>query len=412
MLNNIINLSNFKFFTELFFIISGVLITIAYSVLKTRNSISFEIHKPLARCISLIFLMGSYLIVNEFNFIYLNNKSELNTIYNTISQDSLGIFIKFLICIFASAFFYIIVEFLDEQKVECEYLLILYFAMVGLILLCVCNDLMSSYLAIELVSVSSYLLASFKKESSYSVEAGLKYFVMGSISSVILLLNISLIYASNDTLFFNIDTKYYLFSNDNNIEYVSKQLEDFKNHINFLQQTILFLDNNFLKNYDPKNVTFEECNAAMTFLKYDERHDCAEFLTKGSSNHVLACSGLDKTQKFYYLNDPIMQNRSDCEFCKEISKIFLSKWDEQIEKNKAITEQIEMLELWMDQFSYYSLSEEQKKACDFLNLKALTELKKERIDELKKEIVDIPTHMYQQAKYYESLDCSKAISKN
>lgn len=202
MLNNLITLANFKFFVEFFFITSGILLTIIFTVLKTRSVVKFEIHKPLSNCISLIFLMGAYLIVNESNFLLNFNNTNLELFYATISSDNLGVFVKFLVCVFSSIFFYIIADFIYDQKLEGELLLILYFAMVGLVLLSVCNDLMSSYLAIELVSLSSYLLASFKKESSYSIEAGLKYFVMGSISSAFFLLGSSLIYASTGTIFF------------------------------------------------------------------------------------------------------------------------------------------------------------------------------------------------------------------
>jgi NADH-quinone oxidoreductase subunit N len=59
------------------------------------------------------------------------------------------------------------------------------FAVLGLMLLCSSNDLLTAYLAIELSSLSFYILASFKKSSNYSVEGGIIYFA-GAVSSAFL----------------------------------------------------------------------------------------------------------------------------------------------------------------------------------------------------------------------------------
>jgi NADH-quinone oxidoreductase subunit N len=59
------------------------------------------------------------------------------------------------------------------------------FAVLGLMLLCSSNDLLTAYLAIELSSLSFYILASFKKSSNYSVEGGI-IFVTGAVSSAFL----------------------------------------------------------------------------------------------------------------------------------------------------------------------------------------------------------------------------------
>jgi NADH:ubiquinone oxidoreductase subunit 2 (subunit N) len=55
-------------------------------------------------------------------------------------------------------------------------------------------DLLVIYLVIELQSLSFYVLASFKRSSEFSTEAGLKYFVLGAFSSALLLFGCSLIY--------------------------------------------------------------------------------------------------------------------------------------------------------------------------------------------------------------------------
>ena len=102
---------------------------------------------------------------------------------------------------FSSLYFFIISDFLKENKLTSfEYLLVLLFAVLGLMLLCSSNDLLTAYLAIELVSLSSYVLAAFKKTSSYSTEAGVKYLLTGAISSAFFLLGSSFVYGSSGTI--------------------------------------------------------------------------------------------------------------------------------------------------------------------------------------------------------------------
>jgi NADH-quinone oxidoreductase subunit N len=60
-------------------------------------------------------------------------------------------------------------------------------------------DLISLYLAIELQSLCLYVLAAAKKDSTFSTEAGLKYFILGSFSSALLLFGISVIYGTVGT---------------------------------------------------------------------------------------------------------------------------------------------------------------------------------------------------------------------
>jgi NADH-quinone oxidoreductase subunit N len=95
----------------------------------------------------------------------------------------------------------------DYKLIAFEYVLLLFFAVLGLILLCSTNDFLTTFLVIELVSLCSYLLASFRKMSSYSLEAGIKYLIIGAISSSFFLMGSSLIYAYTGSITF-VDIKF------------------------------------------------------------------------------------------------------------------------------------------------------------------------------------------------------------
>jgi NADH-quinone oxidoreductase subunit N len=79
----------------------------------------------------------------------------------------------------------------------------LLFSILGLLLLNESNDLLLFYLAVELQSLSFYVLATFNRNSEYNAEAGLKYFILGALSSGLLLLGFTLIYISFGTIFFD-----------------------------------------------------------------------------------------------------------------------------------------------------------------------------------------------------------------
>ena len=102
----------------------------------------------------------------------------------SINNDFLSVSSKLVIGIFSILFLLIIEQYLISQKINhFEYVLIILFAILGLFLLCSSNDLIVTYLAVELQSLSFYLLAVSQKNSSFSVEIGLKYFILGAFSS-------------------------------------------------------------------------------------------------------------------------------------------------------------------------------------------------------------------------------------
>ena len=67
-------------------------------------------------------------------------------------------------------------------------------ATAGMMMMVSANDLIALYLGLELQSLALYVLAAFRRDDVRSTEAGLKYFVLGALSSGMLLYGASLIY--------------------------------------------------------------------------------------------------------------------------------------------------------------------------------------------------------------------------
>lgn len=102
---------------------------------------------------------------------------------------------KLVILFLLTLIIYISRSFLNvERKVSAEFLALLMIATTGSMLLVSANDLIALYLAIELQALSLYLLAAIKRDSVKSSESGMKYFILGSVASGVLLFGISMIY--------------------------------------------------------------------------------------------------------------------------------------------------------------------------------------------------------------------------
>ncbi|MGR3496294.1 NADH-quinone oxidoreductase subunit NuoN [Citreimonas sp.] len=83
-----------------------------------------------------------------------------------------------------------------------EYPLLVALAVVGMMVMVSAGDLMALYMGLELQSLALYVIASLRRESPKSTEAGLKYFVLGALSSGLLLYGASLIYGYSGTTTF------------------------------------------------------------------------------------------------------------------------------------------------------------------------------------------------------------------
>ena len=144
---------------------------------------------------SLIFC--AYYIYSHFNYLG-SNVSEL---YNT------GIFsniFKIFILLSLTIIFYYTSVFLNYFNIyKTEYFLITIFGLLGMMIMISSENLLLLYLGIELLSLSLYSVIAFNRNSLFSSEAAVKYYILGAISSGFLLFGISLIYGLTGSLSFN-----------------------------------------------------------------------------------------------------------------------------------------------------------------------------------------------------------------
>jgi proton-translocating NADH-quinone oxidoreductase chain N len=121
--------------------------------------------------------------------------SSMTFLYSTLVMDPLTFFFKTLVLLGAGLSLFISLQYFQTEDFrDFEYTLLLLFSTCSMLLLVSASDFISMYLAIEMQSLCLYVLAASKRNSEFSTEAGLKYFLLGAFSSGILLFGCSVLY--------------------------------------------------------------------------------------------------------------------------------------------------------------------------------------------------------------------------
>src|SRR4051812_24517628 len=117
--------------------------------------------------------------------------------------DDFARFLKILVLIGSAATLVLSGEFLaDQSRRLFEYSILVLLSTLGMMVLISAADLIALYLGLELMSLALYVLAASDRDNVRSTEAGLKYFVLGALSSGMLLYGASLIYGFTGTVSF------------------------------------------------------------------------------------------------------------------------------------------------------------------------------------------------------------------
>nr|YP_010619996.1 NADH dehydrogenase subunit 2 [Tayloriella tenebrosa]WAX04009.1 NADH dehydrogenase subunit 2 [Tayloriella tenebrosa] len=183
---NIFYLNIYPLLVELFLFSIVCFCLIFGSIYSNSSSLQFPI---LTKCIRFFILQGLF-----FSFILLILTSPLFFIYwnNLLINDSLAFYGKILIYFFSLIWFLLFpnVKFI----LNFEFWILILLSIIALSLLLQAFDLLSVYLLIEFLSLTFYILTSIHRNSEFSTESGLKYFILGAFASSLLLFGFTLLY--------------------------------------------------------------------------------------------------------------------------------------------------------------------------------------------------------------------------
>jgi proton-translocating NADH-quinone oxidoreductase chain N len=115
--------------------------------------------------------------------------------YNSLILDNFTYFFKFFLILSSFSAILLSLNYFKQEKLNSfEFLILLLFSTLSMLLMISSYDFISFYLTIEFQSLCFYVLAASKRNSEFSTEAGLKYFILGAFSSGLLLFGFSIIY--------------------------------------------------------------------------------------------------------------------------------------------------------------------------------------------------------------------------
>ena len=161
-----------------------------------------------------VFKKNSFLVVSKLSsivllltipLIYINDNTSEKLFNNNYLIDEFSSFLKILILGSSAFALFFTNQYIKDNKIDkFEYPILILTAILGMFVMVSSNNLIGLYLGIELQSLSLYVLAALNRDSVKSTEAGVKYFVLGALSSGLLLYGCSLVYG------FTGSTNYYV----------------------------------------------------------------------------------------------------------------------------------------------------------------------------------------------------------
>ncbi|HWX13721.1 MAG TPA: NADH-quinone oxidoreductase subunit NuoN [Methylocella sp.] len=152
---------------------------------------------------SLVTELASGLLAVAIVVILLGTKTDAVVLNGAFIDDSFGRFMKVFTLAGSLVTLVMSQDFLAKEKIDkFEFPILILLATLGMLMLISAAGLIALYLGLELMSLALYVLAAFHRDNIKATEAGLKYFVLGALSSGILLYGASLLYGFAGTVSF------------------------------------------------------------------------------------------------------------------------------------------------------------------------------------------------------------------
>ncbi|GJE02925.1 NADH-quinone oxidoreductase subunit NuoN [Methylobacterium isbiliense] len=162
----------------------GVLVLILYGAFKGERSAEGVTVGALIVLIVALFAVASQPL-----------SAKITTLNGSFIVDGFARVMKALVLLGSIAALLLARDLFERERIaRFEYPILIVLSSIGMLIMVSANDLIGLYLGLELQSLAAYVIASFHRDDVRSTEAGLKYFVLGALSSGMLLYGASLVY--------------------------------------------------------------------------------------------------------------------------------------------------------------------------------------------------------------------------
>ena len=122
--------------------------------------------------------------------------------HSSFVNDGLSLFFKQFFIVAAILVIFIAMEFSDRLTAISEYYSLIVFALAGMLFAASANDFAMLFVSVELITITFYVLVSFQRGKLVSLEAGVKYLILGALSSAFMVFGIALIWGTTGKLNF------------------------------------------------------------------------------------------------------------------------------------------------------------------------------------------------------------------
>ncbi|MGH2461137.1 MAG: NADH-quinone oxidoreductase subunit N [Chloroflexota bacterium] len=117
--------------------------------------------------------------------------------FGTVAVDPLSVLFQFIFLLSAALVILSSIDYIRRRsRYQGEFYALIIFATLGAMFLASSTELITLYIALELMSISQFILAGFLKNNTESSEAGMKYLLLGALSSAVLLYGLALLYGA------------------------------------------------------------------------------------------------------------------------------------------------------------------------------------------------------------------------
>ncbi len=134
------------------------------------------------------------IVIAAFATLQLSSGETVHAFYGFFVFDPFSAYCKLLIYVATAIAMVISIDYMKDEENIGEYYVLMLFAMLGMMLMASATNFIIMYLGMELMALSVYVLVAYQREVLRANEAALKYFILGSLSSAMLLYGITFLY--------------------------------------------------------------------------------------------------------------------------------------------------------------------------------------------------------------------------
>ena len=173
---------------ELVLSVTGIMIMLADPVLSPKGN---------RKILGLIALAG---VVAGLMATVIQAEHYGDAFFNMVRVDAFSVFFHFVVLLIALVVILTSFDYLEVQQINSgEYYGLILFGTVGMMLMSSAIELVLIFIALEISSISTYILAGFRRRTAESAESSLKYFLLGSFATAFFLYGVALVFGATGT---------------------------------------------------------------------------------------------------------------------------------------------------------------------------------------------------------------------